>query len=47
MKVSISKYLGFTDKEVRDIFKEEEELLLREREEIDRKQKKHILVVRN
>lgn len=47
MKVSISKYLGFTDNEVKQIFKEEHEQLFEKREEIVKNQKDQIIVVRH
>ncbi len=45
MKVSISKYLGFTDNEVKQIFSEEREQLFEKREEIVKNQKRQIVVV--
>ncbi len=47
MKTSISKYLGFTDREVREIFREEEVLLLQEREAIEKKPRNQIAIIKN
>ncbi len=48
MKTSISKFLGFGDREVREIFREEENLLLKERDMEEKKQKnsREILIVK-
>ncbi len=47
MRTSVSKYLGFTDREVREIFRDEEVLLLQEREAIEKKPKNHLITVKN
>lgn len=47
MKTSISKILGFTDREVRKIFHDEENILLEEREIVEKKPRNQIIIVKS